>query len=499
MKKRVLSIALALILISQLSSGALAAVSDSTLDTAVSKSLSYLYGKTTSPTPNDTGGEWVIVALARGGYSVSDSYYSDYYAALESKVISKDGVLHQQKYTEYSRTLLALSAIGKDARNVGGYDLTKPLGDYNQTIWQGNNGAIWALIALDTVGYTIPTISDADRQATRQKYIDRILEKQLDAGGWVHSASAANTSTPDPDMTGMALQALAKYKDQPEVAAAIDKALTWLSSAQNTSGGFSTGVSGETTETCESAAQVVVALCELGIDPEDSRFVKNGNSVLSNMLTYRLSSGGFRHVSSGSVDQMASEQGTYALVAAQRFRKGQNSLYDMTDVIKLTDTPIIQDSSGNNAEIVMNSDGSVSFSLKADTNTIMVTGKNGSFSVSCPRACVVAVENVEEGTFTKKTITTSGDTHTFTVEANEKLCIGLKGDPTGDGKVNARDATLILRTMTFNGSQPNSSMTDCQRLFADTTGDGNVNARDATLLLRAATFNGSQQNSSISW
>ena len=99
MKKRILSIALALILVSQLSGGALAAVSDSTLDSAVSKSLSYLYGKITSPTPNDTGGEWVIVALARGGYDVSDSYYADYYAALETKVTNKGGVLHNHKYT----------------------------------------------------------------------------------------------------------------------------------------------------------------------------------------------------------------------------------------------------------------------------------------------------------------------------------------------------------------------------------------------------------------
>lgn len=497
MKKRAISLVLVLILVSQMSGGALAAVSDSSLDTAVSKSLSYLYGKITSPTPNDTGGEWVIVALARGGYNVSDSYYADYYAALESKVTNANGILHKQKYTEYSRTLLALSAIGKDARNVAGYDLTAPLGDYNQTIWQGNNGAIWALIALDTVGYTIPTISDADRQATRQKYIDRILEKQLSDGGWVTSA---NGSTPsDPDMTGMALQALAKYRDQPAVATAIDKALTWLSSVQNSTGGFSTTASGKLTETSESAAQVVVALCELGIDPEDSRFVKNGNSVLSNLISFRLSNGGFKHVSSGSVNQMASEQGTYALVAAQRFRKGQNSLYDMTDVIKLADAPIILDVSGNNAGITMNSDGSISFSLKAGTNTITVTGKNGSFSVSCPLACVVVVENAEDGTFTKKTITTSGDSHTFTVEANEKLHVGLKGDATGDGKLNARDATLINRTTAFNGSELNSSMTDCQKLFADATGDGKVNARDATLLLRTVTFNGSQLNSSISW
>ena len=47
-----------------------------------------------------------------------------------------DGNLHDKKYTEYSRLIVALSSIGKDARNVAGYDLTKALGDYDKTIWQ---------------------------------------------------------------------------------------------------------------------------------------------------------------------------------------------------------------------------------------------------------------------------------------------------------------------------------------------------------------------------
>lgn len=492
---RILCPILALLLTAPLSGGASAAVPDSTLNSAVSKALSYLYGQAASPGPGDTGGEWVIVALARGGYQVPEGYYDTYYDALVSKVTNVGGVLHQQKYTEYSRTLVALSAIGKDGRSVGGYDLVRPLGDYDQTIWQGNNGAIWALIALDTAAYTIPEIADADKQAARQRYIDRILEKQLDAGGWVHSAGAASSSTPDPDMTGMALQALAKYRDQPEVAAAIDKALAWLSSAQNSSGGYSTGMSSQMSETSESAAQVIVALCELGIDPEDSRFVKNGKSVLNNLLSYQLSSGGFRHVSSGSVNQMASEQGSYALVAVQRFRQGQNSLYNMTDVLKLTDAPILQDPAGNAAGITMKANGSLTFTLPGG---ITVTGKSGQFTVSCSQACLAVSENVLTGALTKKTVA-SGSSHTLKAAANEKLYIGLKGDVNGDGALSARDTTLILRTLTYNGTISNSSLSELQRLFADADGNGRMSARDATLLLRTMAYGGDEANSSIGW
>ena len=119
-----------------------------------------------------------MLGLARSGYDVPDSYYQDYYATVETYVKACDGKLHDKKYTEYSRVIVALSSIGKDARNVGGYDLTKPLGDYDKTIWQGLNGPIWALIALDSRDYPMPENPGAETQATRQMYIDRILECQ---------------------------------------------------------------------------------------------------------------------------------------------------------------------------------------------------------------------------------------------------------------------------------------------------------------------------------
>lgn len=84
-------------------------------------------------------------------------------------------------------------------------DLTTALGDYDKTIWQGLNGPIWALIALDSGNYAMPVNQDAKTQAARQMYIDRILARQLSDGGW--SLSGAGVS--DPGITGMALQALA--------------------------------------------------------------------------------------------------------------------------------------------------------------------------------------------------------------------------------------------------------------------------------------------------
>ena len=336
--RKILSLALVLAFLMALYIPA-AAAKEPDLQKLVNQSAAYMLAAVKAPEPGDVGGEWAVLGLARSGYSVPDGYFEGYYNKLEAHIKEVKGILHKRKYTDYSRVIVTLSALGKDARDVGGYNLLTPLGDYERTIWQGLNGPIWALIALDSADYPMPQNPEAETQATRQMYIDCILDAELEEGGWTLNRRDASDSA-DPDITGMALQALAKYQSQPAVAGAIDRALTCMSAKQDESGGFSSWG----TTNCESAVQVLVALCELGIGWEDSRFVKNGNSLLDNILTFRTATGGFNHIADGSDgdNQMTAEQGLYCLVACLRYEKGINSLYRMTDAISIGDTPEVE-------------------------------------------------------------------------------------------------------------------------------------------------------------
>ena len=325
-KKRGLSLLLTLILVMGLCVPAMA-ISESDLTSAVTKSASYMLDAVKQPQVGSIGGEWTVIGLARSGHDVPQKYWDNYYAAVEDYVENCSGVLHKKKYTEYSRVVVALTAIGADPADVAGYDLLKPLGDFDKTIWQGINGPIWALIALDSGSYEMPVNAEAKTQATRQMYIDEILSRQLNDGGWNLSDKGGNGQS-DPDITGMALQALAKYQAQSAVKAATDKALTCLSKMQDSSGGYA---SWETSNS-ESVVQVIVALCELGIDLNDSRFTKNGSTLLDNLFSYRNADGSFSHTANGSGnDQMSSEQGFYGIVAVMRAMQGKNSLYRMSD------------------------------------------------------------------------------------------------------------------------------------------------------------------------
>ncbi len=309
-----------------------------TVDTAVEKTGAYMLDVVSEPQVGSVGGEWAVIGLARSGYDVPQAYWDNYYQTVVDYVEDCQGILHDIKYTEYSRVIVALSAIGADPTDVGGYNLLTALGDYDKTIWQGMNGPIWALIALDCCNYAMPQNPEAQTQATRQMYIDRILDCQLSDGGWSlfgGTDSAGLSETSDPDITGMALQALAKYQAQPAVATATQEALDCMSKMQGDDGGFASWG----TSNVESAVQILVALVALGVDVDDPAFVKNGNTILDNILSYQQENGSFLHTANGSGDnQMSTEQGYYGLVAAQRAQNGQSSLYNMDDVtISVTD------------------------------------------------------------------------------------------------------------------------------------------------------------------
>lgn len=313
--------------------GALAMEQDA-LDSAVQNLAEYLYQTVPAPQVGSTGGEWTVLGLARSGYAVPEEYYQNYYHAVEEYVKECGGVLHDKKYTEYSRVVVALTAIGKNPAEVAGYSLLTPLGDYDKIIWQGLNGPIWALIALDSGNYEMPQNPDAATQATREMYINRILECQLADGGWSLHGTALEGGVSDPDITGMALAALANYQEQAEVKQATERALACMSAQQNEDGGFTGG----DTESFESSVQMLIALTELGIPLEDTRFVKNGNTLLDYVMTYDAEGKGFKHMlTESSANQMATEQGFCALVAAKRALEGKNSLYRMADRLTVSE------------------------------------------------------------------------------------------------------------------------------------------------------------------
>lgn len=290
-----------------------------------------------------TAGDWFPIGLAR--LDIEDDYAS-YLAAITENVQTryrKTEKLSPSKATEWHRISLAVLASGGDPTAVGTGENGQPIdliadGTYNRGKTapldrQGINGWIWGLIALDAKRYEIPEGS----YYTRDDILFEILIQQLPDGGF----SLSGTDS-DPEVTAMAIQALAPYYndettysfegEDKTVRQVVEESLTFLCESQIETD----DMPGWENQSVETLDQIVIALCSLGIDPlTDGRFIKNGNTLLDSILRYQMEDGGFVHSSTydagdadAQSDSMASDQTLCAMAALWRFKNNMRTLYD---------------------------------------------------------------------------------------------------------------------------------------------------------------------------
>ncbi|OKP94515.1 S-layer homology domain-containing protein [Paenibacillus sp. P32E] len=256
--------------------------------------------------------DWQAVGLARSGHAVPAAYL----AGVKEQLSDSQGQL--RKVTDYERLVLAVAAAGADPQTFGGYNLIEKIYNNDKLTSQGNNGLIFALIALDSGSYTVPSSA----KWTKERLTQALLEAQDKDGGFPLTAGG----TADPDITAMAVTALAAHADQAAVAAAIDKAIAWLSQQQQEDGGYKQA--GEANS--ESTAQVIIALSAAGIGPNDSRFVKAKGGLLSHLASFRQADGGYAHTLGQPANSVATEQALLALTAYSRYLNGESKLFSIS-------------------------------------------------------------------------------------------------------------------------------------------------------------------------
>lgn len=133
----------------------------------------------------------------------------------------------------------------------------------------------------------------------------------------------------DADITAMAVQALAPYRGQAEVADAVGRAVLWLSEQMTENGMIETG-SGESVE---ATAQTILALCALGMDPASvEEFHKGDNFLLDGLQVFRRDDGWYRHTAEEEeADRIATYQALLALEAVEKLRTDGGWILDFTD------------------------------------------------------------------------------------------------------------------------------------------------------------------------
>lgn len=271
-------------------------------------------------------GDWTAIAYAFAGQNKACSNYLQELENYITKQYRKKGNLSDVKATEYHRAALTILALGGDPADI------EKKGEHVNLIadgtWnfpggspglQGANGLIYALLMLDSRDY------ETAQPDLRSQYVEELLTYQKDSGAFCID----NSLDGDVDITAMAPQALAKYRGEGQVNTAVQKALSWLEDQMTEDAVFKNSDS----ESAESSAQVILALCALGEDPDkDEQFQKNGRTVLDGLNDYRMKDGMYMHESSEKKENiMATYQSLLALEAVQELREEQKWIFDFTE------------------------------------------------------------------------------------------------------------------------------------------------------------------------
>ncbi|GGE40747.1 hypothetical protein GCM10011391_19410 [Pullulanibacillus camelliae] len=223
--------------------------------------------------------------------------------------------------TDYEKLVLSVSAAGGDATDFAGTNLVKGIYASQRMTNQGNNGVIYGLLALDSGKYQVPK----DAVWSRERLLNDIISQQNKDGGWALTGEESSV-----DLTGMALAALAPYKNQAAVKTAITKATAYLSNQQNKDGGYGSKINGG--DSSESTAQAIIGLTAVGVDPAGKAFTKGQANLLTHLLDFQAESGGYRHLlTDKQANSLSTPQALLALVSYQSFLKDKHTSFQFNN------------------------------------------------------------------------------------------------------------------------------------------------------------------------
>ncbi|WIM40169.1 S-layer homology domain-containing protein [Paenibacillus sp. PK4536] len=265
-----------------------ATVSQSVYSQAIAQAMQYIDAN------GGVDGDWIAVSYARTGKALPASYYS----SLRTEVTN---LCAQAKpsVTELARMVIAGTSAGLNATNISNCNLIDKLVNHDNINQQGVNGPMFALIALDSGTYQVPNGAKQGR--------DTLINSVV---------AAINGPEMATDYYGMALSALAPYKDRADVQTAGQKAVNWLIQKSDDS-------------SSESIAQTIIGLASFGLNPTDLQFEKNGKSLIDRLLAFQNSDGGFRHELKASTSDKAfsTDQALRALIAYDLYTQNAGVLY----------------------------------------------------------------------------------------------------------------------------------------------------------------------------
>lgn len=238
---------------------------------------------------------YAVFSLARAGFEAPEFYGKvKYKLTRQLKELATEGTTYDavtktniteetfssKKASEqsFAYVVLAMTALGMDARTTGGYDLIEKMA--SKKLYEADNSynaEQMMLFAFDSGNYTLP---EGENYCTREELVAKIA-------GNVDETIAGSIEWDLIDGAVMAVQPLAAYTEDASVQKACQKVIRFAGKMQDTQGylGDSYDVNNAWT-----TAQTLTMLGEFGIHPmietENVDFVKNGHTLADAILEF---------------------------------------------------------------------------------------------------------------------------------------------------------------------------------------------------------------------
>lgn len=238
---------------------------------------------------------YAVFSLARAGFEAPEFYGKvKYKLTRQLKELATEGTTYDavtktnvteetfssKKVSEqnYAFVVLAMTALGMDARTTGGYDLIEKMA--SKKLYEADdsyNAEQMMLFAFDSGNYTLP---EGENYCTREELVAKIA-------GNVDKTIAGSIEWNLIDDAVMAVQPLAPYTERASVEKACQKVIRFAGKMQDTQGYLGDSYDANNAWT---TAQTLTMLGEFGINPmietENVDFVKNGHTLADAILEF---------------------------------------------------------------------------------------------------------------------------------------------------------------------------------------------------------------------
>lgn len=255
------------------------------------------------PGVEDSSGLYTVFSLARAGFK-ADKFYDSVYAKVKAqlgaiktstgkfyddtnkKYVSQESILKDGAASQtYAKIALCVTALGKDASNVNGFNLIEKLAD--KSVYEASSiysRETTILMVIDSKNYELPT---GDNYLTRAELVNKTA---ADTDNQIATSIDWNSI----DSAVMQIQPLCAYQtkdvdgvDKSAVKKACDKVLNFMYNKQGADGTYGDSYSASNVWT---TAQVMITAGLFGIDAATEEngtdFIKNGVTLYDDALAF---------------------------------------------------------------------------------------------------------------------------------------------------------------------------------------------------------------------